>query len=167
MSTLSINLTPGYLPADGELIDNSILRQIARPTVQLDGTIGAASIADGGVTTAKLADGVLTADATGRAKMVDGFVTAAKINATQDWTGKTLSGTPTVNTCNGVGSAGVNALLGAAGGGSLFLGANVALYQTAALTYVSGPTNFFPSTVGACTFDEAGVSSPILSWRAA
>ena len=36
-------------------------------------------LATGGVTTAKLADNVLSADATGRAKMADGFVTAAKL----------------------------------------------------------------------------------------
>lgn len=96
MSTLSIALTPGYLPTDGELIDNAILRAIARPTIALEGSIGAASIADGAVTTVKLADGALSADATGRAKMADGFLTAAKLNATQDWSGKTLSGNPTV-----------------------------------------------------------------------
>jgi hypothetical protein len=96
MSTLSIALTPGYLPTDGELIDNAILRLIARPTIALEGSIGAASIADGAVTTVKLADGVLTADTTGRAKMADEYLTAAKLNATQDWSGKTLSGNPTV-----------------------------------------------------------------------
>ena len=94
--TLSISLTPGYLPADDELIDNAILRLIARPNITLIGSIGAATISDSAVTTAKIADGALSADATGRAKMADGFLTAAKINATQDWTGKTLSGTPTV-----------------------------------------------------------------------
>lgn len=94
--TLSISLVPGYLPAEDELIDNAILRLIARPTVTLIGSIGAATLSDGAVTTAKLANGALSADATGRAKMADEFLTAAKLNATQDWTGKTLSGTPTV-----------------------------------------------------------------------
>lgn len=94
--TLSISLVPGYLPAEDELIDNAILRLIARPTVTLIGSIGSATLSDGSVTTAKIADGALSADATGRAKMADEFLTAAKLNATQDWTGKTLSGTPTV-----------------------------------------------------------------------
>lgn len=39
----------------------------------------AGSIDDGSVTTAKLADGALSADATGRGKMADGFVTSAKL----------------------------------------------------------------------------------------
>lgn len=94
--TLSLSLTPGYLPADGELIDNSILRLIARPSIALNGSIGSATISDGAVTTAKLADGALSADTTGRNKMADEYVTASKLNATQDWTGKTLNGTPTV-----------------------------------------------------------------------
>lgn len=76
---LSITLVPGALPQDDEVITNSILRSIARPTVTLAGSIGAATIDDGAVTTAKIADGALTADATGRAKMEDGYVTAAKL----------------------------------------------------------------------------------------
>jgi microcystin-dependent protein len=40
-------------------------------------------IPDGSVTTAKLADGCLSADTTGRAKMADGFVTTAKIGDAQ------------------------------------------------------------------------------------
>ena len=76
---LSITLVPGALPQDDEVITNSILRSIARPTVTLAGSIGAATIGDGAVTTAKIADGALTADATGRAKMEDGYVTAAKL----------------------------------------------------------------------------------------
>lgn len=39
------------------------------------------SLPDGSVTTAKLADGALSADATGRAKMADSFVNAAKLAA--------------------------------------------------------------------------------------
>ena len=39
-------------------------------------------VPDGSVTTAKLADGVLSADVAGRAKMADGFVTLAKLDST-------------------------------------------------------------------------------------
>jgi hypothetical protein len=79
MSTLSISLVPGALPADGDEITNAILRAIARPTIQLNGSVGTATIDDGSVTTAKMADGALSADTTGRAKMADAFVTAAKL----------------------------------------------------------------------------------------
>ena len=37
-------------------------------------------VAAGKVKTASLADGALTADTTGRAKMADGFITSAKVN---------------------------------------------------------------------------------------
>lgn len=96
MSTLSLNLVPGALPADGDLIDNATLRAIARPTITLEGEIGAASITDGAVTTAKLADGALSADTTGRAKMADAFVTAAKLASSLDLSGKTLTGNPSI-----------------------------------------------------------------------
>lgn len=94
--TLSINVVPGYLPGDDELITPAILRALARPNITLVGSIGSASLADGSVTTAKLADGVLSADVTGRNKMADKYVTAAKLADTQDWSGKTLSGNPSV-----------------------------------------------------------------------
>lgn len=79
MSTLSISLVPGALPADGEQITNSTLRAIARPTITLTGTIGTATVDDGAITTVKLADLALSADATGRAKMADGYTNAAKL----------------------------------------------------------------------------------------
>lgn len=94
--TLSISYVAGYTFTPGELVTTDKLNLLGQPSIALDGTIGAATISDGAVTTAKLADGALSADATGRAKMADAFLTAAKLNATQDWTGKTLSGTPTV-----------------------------------------------------------------------
>lgn len=78
---LTITVTPGALPQDGDVITNATLRAIANPTVDLEGSIGSSSIADGSVTTAKLADTALSANTTGRAKMEDGFVTAAKIEA--------------------------------------------------------------------------------------
>ena len=96
MSQLSLSLVPGYLPADDELITPAILRAIARPSVTLSGTIGSASLADGAVTTPKLADGALSADTTGRNKMADGYLTASKLFATQDWSALTLTGSPTI-----------------------------------------------------------------------
>lgn len=100
--TLSISLTPGYLPTDGELIDNSILRLIARPSITLTGSIGSATISDGAVTTAKLADGALSADTTGRNKMADAFLTAAKLAASQDWSALTLTGAPSISWTGGM-----------------------------------------------------------------
>lgn len=46
----------------------------------ISGTVDTADIANGAVTTAKLATNALSADATGRAKMQDGFVTSAKLD---------------------------------------------------------------------------------------
>lgn len=43
-----------------------------------DGSVDDSDLPPASVTTAKIADGALTADATGRAKMADGFVTFAK-----------------------------------------------------------------------------------------
>ena len=71
----------------------------------------AGSVADGSITTAKLANNALSADTTGRTKMADGFVTLAKlatdatnalaakasITGTETLTNKTLT-SPTVNT---------------------------------------------------------------------
>lgn len=80
---LSLSLTPGYLFQDGNTLTPAILRLIAQPTIQLNGNIGTASLADGSVTTAKLAPGALSADALGQAIMVDGYLTVTKIaNAT-------------------------------------------------------------------------------------
>lgn len=98
--TLSISFTPGYTFTAEELVTYDKLNLLGRGTFTLNGSIGAATISDGAVTTPKLADGALSADTTGRAKMADGYLTAAKLNATQDWSGKTLSGNPAV-TWNG------------------------------------------------------------------
>lgn len=46
---------------------------------RLNDAIDSSTINAGAVTTAKLADGVLSADVTGRAKMADGFLTTAKL----------------------------------------------------------------------------------------
>lgn len=92
---LTISLTPGALPADGDLITNATLRSIAQPTVALEGSIGTASLSDGSVTTAKLAANVLTADTTGRGKMADGFVDTAKLASDAVTTVKILDGNVT------------------------------------------------------------------------
>jgi hypothetical protein len=49
-------------------------------------------IADGAITTAKLADGCLSADAAGRAKMANGFIVTAKIGDAQITTAKLADG---------------------------------------------------------------------------
>lgn len=73
---LTIKLTPGYIYQDNEL-DTAAKRNLAaNPTIALEGSISTLAIADGSVTTPKLIDGVLSADATGRAKMQDGFLSA-------------------------------------------------------------------------------------------
>lgn len=93
---LTVTLTPGALPADGDVITNATLRAIAAPTVDLEGSIGSSSIADGSVTTAKLAAAVLSADATGRAKMEDAFVNAAKLGTDAVTTAKILANNVTL-----------------------------------------------------------------------
>jgi len=94
--TLSISFVAGYTFVAGEVVTIDKLNLLGRGTFTLLGSIGSATISDGAVTTAKLADGALSADTTGRAKMADGYLTAAKLNATQDWSGKTISGNPAV-----------------------------------------------------------------------
>jgi len=80
---LTLTLIPGYTYQDNEL-DTAAKRNLAaNPTVSLSGSVGTLSLADGSVTTPKLIDGVLSADATGRAKMADGFITTSKIGANQ------------------------------------------------------------------------------------
>jgi hypothetical protein len=79
--SLSLQLTPGYTFQDGDLLTPAILRLIANPKVDLLGGIGTLSITDGSVTTAKLADGALSADALGQAKMANGFLLLQHIAA--------------------------------------------------------------------------------------
>lgn len=59
--------------------------------------LGSLTIGTGGITLAMLAAGILTADAAGRAKMADGYVTAAKLADTLDLSAKTLT-LPAANT---------------------------------------------------------------------
>jgi hypothetical protein len=73
---LTIEYTPGYVWTVGELITEDKLNLAANPLINLFGSISTASIADGSVTTAKLAVGVLSADAPGQALMASGYFTA-------------------------------------------------------------------------------------------
>lgn len=76
---LTVTVTPGKVWADNEVITGAKLNQTANPLVNLSGSVSTLAIADGSVTTPKLVDGVLSADATGRAKMADQFVSTAKL----------------------------------------------------------------------------------------
>lgn len=93
---LTIRFTPGRVLAVGDLITEDILNDLANPTVELEGTVNTSTIGDASITLAKLIVGILTADSAGRSRMADGFVTDAKLDATQNWTGKTISGNPSV-----------------------------------------------------------------------
>ncbi len=75
---LTIRITPGYNWSVGELVTEEKLNLANNPTVELEGSVGSASIADGSVTLVKLAVGVLTADSAGRSRMADGFMVTAK-----------------------------------------------------------------------------------------
>lgn len=99
---LTLNVVPGKVFASGELVTITKLNQLGAPTIQvLDDDI-TFIVADGSVTTDKLADGVLTADVAGRAKMENGYVTDEKLDTALDLSGKTLSGNPTINVTGGM-----------------------------------------------------------------
>lgn len=76
---LTVNLTPGAVVTEGDLWTAALLNLLANPTVELEGSVSAASIADNSITLAKLVDGILAASAAGRAKMADGYLTLAKL----------------------------------------------------------------------------------------
>ena len=86
MSTLSLNLTPGYLFSDGEQLTYAKLRALATPAVNLEGAIGSIQIGAGAVGTDQLADGAViagkcavggfTADGTGVGPFAAGFLAA-------------------------------------------------------------------------------------------
>lgn len=78
---LTVKLTPGYNWTEGELVTIAKLILAANPTIELEGTISAASLADNSITLAKLIVGILSADAAGRSRMADGYLTLAKIAA--------------------------------------------------------------------------------------
>lgn len=79
--SLTVQVNPGALPPDGQIITNAILRQLAQPTVNISGSLGTALIPDNSVTTQKLVDGILSANAAGRAKVANSFITLVMINA--------------------------------------------------------------------------------------
>lgn len=73
---LTIRLTPGVVVTEDMLWTVALLNLIANPTVDLEGSVSSLALADGAVTTAKLADLALAASALGRGKMQDGFFAA-------------------------------------------------------------------------------------------
>src|SRR5437879_2773157 len=79
--SLTISLTPGYTFQDGDELTPAILRLIAQPNIQLQGSISSASIPDGGVTTAKLAPGALSANTAGRNIVANGFITLVMLGS--------------------------------------------------------------------------------------
>lgn len=93
---LTFLVIPGKVFGADETVTIAKLNQLGAPTIQvLDDDI-TFIVADGSITTVKLADGVLSADVAGWAKMADEYVTAAKLAAALNLTGKTLTGNPTV-----------------------------------------------------------------------
>src|SRR5215831_14077873 len=85
---LAIKLVPGYVFQRDELITVDKLNAAANPTIQLTGgDVGTLLLQDNSVTISKLADGCLSADPTGWAKMQDGYVINSKLaNAAVDST---------------------------------------------------------------------------------
>ena len=71
MSSLYLSVTPGYLFKDADILTPAILRQIAQPRIELEGSLGTAQLEDGSVTTEILADGAVTAT-----KMANAGITA-------------------------------------------------------------------------------------------
>ncbi len=78
MSDIAITVTPGYqFPTDGsQPLTIDLLNLLGKPTIDLTGSIGTLTLADGSVTTAKLANNALAASSTGRGKMQDGYFAA-------------------------------------------------------------------------------------------
>ncbi len=71
---------PDFLGQVGVQLDNASL-WVANGTSAGNWTEPVPGIVDGSISTVKLADGALSADSTGRAKMADAFITLAKIGA--------------------------------------------------------------------------------------
>ena len=84
------------------------------------------------------------------------------------WLGVCFSAAAVVYSATGTGTA-ANSYLYEQAGSPDGLGpgsGNPQVRRTAALTYVSGPTAFFPASCGATTTQDAVPASPILEWRA-
>lgn len=77
--SFSANVVPGAQLAPGDLVTDDILNAMAQPAVDITGATGTQTIADGSVTTPKLANGVLSADAAGQAKMANAYLLLAMI----------------------------------------------------------------------------------------
>lgn len=73
---LVISYVAGYTFAEGEVLTIAKLNELARPTINLSGSVGTALVDDGSITVNKLADGALAATDTGRGKMADGYFSA-------------------------------------------------------------------------------------------
>ena len=95
--------------------------------------------------------GILSADSAGRSRMADGFVTAAKLDASQDWTGKTISGSPSVSLSGAVTLTGAVNLSGSTL--TMPAGAVVQVVAASTVTYSSLTSG------GAGTGDFAGATS--------
>jgi len=134
MSTLTAKVTPGYLPPDGQKVTPSQLRQIATPTVDIEGSISSESIADNSVDENKLAStawgnglaggngtkvAVILADATlefnaGALRVKDAAISTAKLADASVTTAKLADASVTVVTLASASLAPYQPVLGAA-----------------------------------------------------
>lgn len=94
------------------------------------------------------------------------FATNPVLTPGQWWYLVCFSGTPTVITPGAsVGGGGVFADIGASLGGAIVGAGDAQIRRTAALSYVAGPTPFFPATIGAVTSTGATPASPSMWFR--
>jgi hypothetical protein len=149
----TVTLTPGYVWTLGELITEDKLNQAANPTVELEGTISAASLADNSITLAKLIVGILSADTAGRSRMEDGYITLAKIEDgifTADAAGRAKFADDFVNQAlladNSVGTAQI-------------IDANVTLAKWSAGILASATTKASPTTSDLIPIADAAASN--------
>lgn len=80
--SLSFLVIPGKVFAEGEQITYAKLNTLGAPSIEVLDDSLTVIVADLSVTTIKLADGVLSADAAGRAKMANNYLTAEKLEET-------------------------------------------------------------------------------------
>lgn len=76
---LNLVVVPAKVFATGEKVTTAKLNQLGAPTIQVLDDNLVIVVADGSVNVDKLADGALTANATGLAKMENGFLTLEKL----------------------------------------------------------------------------------------